>query len=268
MPHITKRQKSLLLSLSCLICIAANANQLDFNHLTQQKIRHQLSINNTVDINAIMTQHSQELNDLAVKSPEEKRAATVYFNHGLSTKELASLLQYKSIIPIDTEAQVYLPKTKTTLTVWFKNIQSHGKTVTDALASFEALHRKEATKNKAKRNNQDDNDVEYDIYKMRKNLKYTELSIIGTNQDLAALSNHTLLVNMVLVGNTVIQDNLVPDLSNNVPPSITQSQLNGIYDGVINTPNTPSQPLIICGPLAGVGEKNCPPDLNWVPSPG
>lgn len=273
--HTIKRLKlSLaLLSISCLSSSYVQANDANLYQLTEDKVRHYLELKQDDDLSFAIAQQRQQLALLATTKPQEQRHAKVLFKRGLSSKALNDLLNgdNNAMTVTHVEGKVALPRSKTTLTVWFRDVQAHGANVQEALKHFEVLHGKEATarKNADKRKMTDgERDVTNDIFTSRKKLRYVEAEVTGSNLALSALLNETQDIELVVAGDVVTYHaTAVDDLSNDVAPALDQSIEIDNFDGEEDVPDAQAATTALCGPLAAKSERNCPPDKYWVPSP-
>ncbi len=270
---------SALLSISCFSQAQTNyvervgVTTTQSQQLSQQladKVRYHLELNQYDDVISAIAQQRQTLETLAANNPDEKRKARVFLKHGLTAKALNRLLADNPVTVTHVEGKVPLPQSQTTLTVWFRNIQSHGANVEEALNHFETLHQNEANKRQKTNHSKatkGELEVADDIFKTRKKLKYVEAEVVGSNLALVNLLHQTQDIELVVAEDVVNQNTLIEELSNDVAPALDQSIEDDNFDSEVDLPDAQAQASGICGPLTGPPETNCPPDKYWLPSP-
>ena len=240
------------------LSFSIQATTASLHQFNQMKLQHYLQTTKSFELTKANSNHSNQL----IK-------ARILFKQALSRHQLATLFSQQSSIQ-HVEAQVALPNTKTTLTVWFRNISAYGHTIKTALVHFEQRHAHNVhQQSDLQHHNRSpaDWDLIQDLKKTAKQLKYTEIEVIATNHELMSLNQNTKAVFAIVVDSTNLDINNSLSPSSDAMPSISGFTINNHSSINVDHPQGSVNATIMCGAGGPYGEYNCPPDMAWVPSP-
>jgi hypothetical protein len=160
-------------------------------------VRHHLELTKYDDLSVAISLQRQTLVDLANKNPDEQRYARVFLRRALNPKDLNLLFKNTGIEVTNVEGKVALPTSKTTLTVWFSDVQAHGADVEQALQHFEKMHENEViTRKNANRQQMtpSEREVSNDMFTSRKKLNMLKLKYVAVIvRSLVCLIRHKIL---------------------------------------------------------------------------
>jgi hypothetical protein len=232
-----------------------------------------------------MAADSDSILQLAKDQPHQWRNAAVLFEHGLSASQLARFAEENGLNLVDLEAKV-VTQNDEVMTIWIRDLLAYEGTASEKLTFFENRHRKvvrnshkEKLSMTAGHDSAQRRKINQSMAQLLKlPLKFYKVGVLQTHQELAQLMNMDKVAALGLPRDkssslsALLAQPLLPlkTLGRNVtktfaPKRIEPSALTQGESTLMLSPLSSLTPTV-CGP--GVpNENNCPPDINWLPSP-